>query len=117
MSQLKLRMLKRNCPECKKKTLEIPLFSAAYICRNCVSIFQVHGWFKFVLIFGAVLLYLLLLQAVLALLENESINLIGFGAVTYLVVPLVISLVLKIAKMYFGPLKLSGVKGKVRGNS
>ncbi|WP_444908210.1 hypothetical protein ACJJIR_09855 [Microbulbifer sp. SSSA008] len=93
------------------------MFSTTFICRNCVSIFKVRGWFKFVQIVGAGFLYFLILQAALTLLEDARFNRIGFVVVTFLVAPLVISVVSKTMKMYVAPLQLAGVKDKVRGNS
>lgn len=110
-------MLYRKCPECGNQSLKIPIFSSSYVCRKCISIFKVPVWFKAILVVVSIFLFLALLQVLFHLLGNSALSLIEFGALIYLAVPLAVSALIKLISMYFGPLVLIGVKGKVRGNS
>ena len=110
-------MLYRKCPECGSKTLKIPLVSADYICRKCVSVFRIAPWFKFVAVAIEVVVFLFILKLCFSLLGGDKVSLIEFGILLYLVIPFVGAILVTIATKYLGALRLKGVKGLRRGNS
>ena len=110
-------MLYRLCPECKNKTLRIPLVSSAYICRECVSVFTLHTWQK--MLYRVVMAVVLVATSYVALLllVGGKVSLAGYAGLVYLGLPLVGSIACKMYCMYFGKLKLSGVKGRLRAST
>lgn len=107
-------MIRRKCPECKNRTLKIPLISSDYICRKCISVFRVSWYSRLVAIALQIFLFYGLFRLSITLLGSQNISLIEFGALLYVVIPLFGAFVVALIVKYFGPLTLGGVKGARR---
>lgn len=109
-------MLKRKCPECGRRSIKVPLIDKNYTCYECVSRFDRD---KLFVVFINVI-SLIVLAVVLTLLLNLEKFFSGslhYYLTVFFLPSLFTWLFIYIVTRFFVPLKLSGVKGKVRDNS
>ena len=94
-------MKKRICPECGKKSINVPLISNTFVCRECTSVFKVSG------------LVLALESLVGALVGTVSFYFIIFSSNWLVSFILVLGFVAVAHWAFnrFGQLKLTGIKG------
>ena len=92
--------MKRNCPECKNRTLEVPMLGASYLCFNCMPRFVQPWWFNLIFSFSGVLTVYMVSRSVLSTL-NEFV-LIAVLILSYVASDFFIK--------FIGPVKLVGIK-------
>jgi hypothetical protein len=110
-------MLKRICPECGNKTLEVPIVSSNFICNDCASIFHLSPWVRVLAVVIEIVVFLLLLELCFSLLGSSTISILEFGVLIYLVIPFIGAIIVAFLSRRCGVLVLKGVKGLRRGNS
>ena len=110
-------MLYRVCPECKNKTLRVPLVAESFICRECVSIFTLSFRQKVLYKIVMAIAVVGLSYGALHFVAEGELSIVNYAFLSYIALPIIGYLACKIYCMYFGKLTLSGIKGRLRANT